>query len=132
MDQVISAAQTIAVNLLQQLAAIFGKDLGVAVVVTIAAWMIVERGTPPAWPAWRNRLASSMLGLGLTVLGHLAVPALSYGPGGRGIAAAAFYGLLAGGAAWPFHDLIARRWFPDWLLRSGSAGAPPATPGADA
>jgi len=115
MEELIQAVTQGAVAIVQQLYAEMGHGLGVAVVMMLLAWLTVERLTPRDWPAWANRFGAAVCGLAMTVLGHLVVPALSYGVGWRGVAAAIFYGILGGGAAWPFHDVIAKRFLPGIL-----------------
>jgi hypothetical protein len=127
MEEIGSAVVTGAVGLVAQLYQVLGQGLGVAVAIALLTWSGVEHLTPATWPAWKDRSLAFLAGVGMTVLGHLAVPALSYGPGRQGVAAAAFYGLLGGGGAILFHDTIAKRLFPPRLLNSGSA-PPPETP----
>lgn len=129
MEEIITAVVGGAVALVQQLYNDLGHGLGVSVAVTLLSWLTVERLTPSSWAAWKNRSAAAGAGLLMTVLAHLAVPALSYGAGGQGLAAAAFYGILGGGAAWPFHDVIAKRFLPATMLRP-NPGAPPDGGGA--
>jgi hypothetical protein len=124
MEQIVQAVIGGAVAVVQKLYEAFGQQLGVAVLVALLAWLFVERVTPPDWPAWKNRTAAAALGLAMTILAHAAVPALTYGPGLRGVAAAAFFGVMGGGGSWLFHDLVAKRCFPDQLLRSSGKGDP--------
>ena len=124
MEQIVQAVVAGAVALVGELYQVLGGPLAVAVVVTLLAWLAVDRATPPGWPMWKNRLAAALAGVGMTVLAHVAVGAVSYGVGWRGYAAAIFFGLLAGGAAPIFHDFLAAR----GLTRQGSGwgAAPPA------
>lgn len=125
MDPIIQALTDGAVKVINQLYAVLGQALGAAVVVTLLSWLAVERLTPRDWEAWKNRTAAAGIGLAMTVLAHLAVPQLSYGPGARGVAAAIFYGILGGGAAWPFHDYLAHRILAPLLRPSGASPAAP-------
>lgn len=124
MEQIAQAVVGGAVALVSQLYEVLGKGLGVAIVIALLAWIGVEHLTPADWPARKNRVTALAAGVAMTVLGHLAAPALSYGPGAQGAAAAAFYGALGGAGAIVFHHLIAKRLFPARLLNQG--GTPPA------
>jgi len=122
MEQIVQAVVAGAVALVGELYQVLGRGLGMAVAISVLAWLAVDRMTPPGWPMYVNRLVAGAAGLGMTLFAHAAV--LSYGPGFKGTAAAAFYGLLAGGAASIFHDFLAAR----GLTRQGSGwgAAPPA------